>query len=160
MENANHMAFWTAIGAEPTPLAWGEVYISLQNGTIDAEENAADTVAGANFQEVQKYLAFTNHILYCNQLAINKDKWESLDPAYQAALEQAMSQTLADMSAKLTDIDASNKKALEEKGMTMIEYPDSFYDEVLALDGVKALYADIDSKVGGLGTTLQEELAK
>ena len=143
MENANHMAFWTAIGAEPTPLAWGEVYISLQNGTIDAEENAADTVAGANFQEVQKYLAFTNHILYCNQLAINKDKWESLDPAYQAALEQAMTQTLADMSAKLKDIDASNKKALEEKGMTMIEYPDSFYDEVLALDGVKALYAEL-----------------
>ena len=160
MENANHMAFWSAIGAEPTPLAWGEVYISLQNGTIDAEENAADTVAGANFQEVQKYLAFTNHILYCNQLAINKDKWESLDPAYQAALEQAMTQTLADMSAKLKDIDSSNKKALEEKGMTMIEYPDSFYDEVLALDGVKALYAEIDEKVGGLGTTLQEELAK
>ena len=160
MENANHMAFWTAIGAEPTPLAWGEVYISPQNGTIDAEENAADTVAGANFQEVQKYLAFTNHILYCNQLAINKDKWESLDPAYQAALEQAMTQTLGEMSAKLKDIDSSNKKALEEKGMTMIEYPDSFYDEVLALPGVQDLYKEIDSKVGGLGTTLQEELAK
>ena len=84
MENANHMAFmafWSAIGAEPTPLAWGEVYISLQNGTIDAEENAADTVAGANFQEVQKYLAFTNHILYCNQLAINKDPHPVLQPA-------------------------------------------------------------------------------
>ena len=71
-----------------------------------------------------------------------------------------MTQTLADMSAKLKDIDSSKKKELEEKGMTMIEYPDSFYDEVLALDGVKALYADIDGKVGGLGTTLQEELAK
>ncbi len=160
MENANHMAFWSAIGAEPTPLAWGEVYISLQNGTIDAEENAADTVAGANFQEVQKYLAFTNHILYCNQLAINKDKWEALDPAYQAALEQAMTQTLSEMSAKLKDIDSSNKKALEEKGMTMIEYDAAFYDEVLALPGVQDLYKQIDETVGGLGTTLQNELAK
>jgi len=160
MENANHMAFWTAIGAEPTPLAWGEVYISLQNGTIDAEENAADTVAGANFQEVQKYLACTNHILYCNQLAINKDMWDELDPAYQGALEEAMAKTLADMRGKLKDIDADNKAALQEKGMTLIEYDDAFYDEILALDGVKALYADIDSKVNGLGTTLQEELAK
>ena len=160
MENANHMAFWTAIGAEPTPLAWGEVYISLQNGTIDAEENAADTVAGANFQEVQKYLAFTNHILYCNQLAINKDKWESLDPAYQAALEQAMTQTLGEMSAKLKDIDSSNKKALEEKGMTMIEYPDSFYDEVLALPGVQDLYKDISKQTNGLSDKLIAELEK
>lgn len=56
MENGNHMAFWTAIGAAPTPLAWAEVFIALQNGTIDAHENAADTVLGANIQEVQKYL--------------------------------------------------------------------------------------------------------
>ena len=67
MENSNHMAFWTAIGAAPTPLAWAEVFISLQNGTIDAQENAADTCASTNFQEVQKYLACTNHILYANQ---------------------------------------------------------------------------------------------
>ena len=41
------MAFWTAIGAEPTPLAWSEVYFALQSGTIDAQENAADTCVGA-----------------------------------------------------------------------------------------------------------------
>ena len=57
MENANHMAFWQAIGAQPTPLAWAEVYVSLQNKMIDAEENAADTIVGANLNEVQKYLA-------------------------------------------------------------------------------------------------------
>ncbi|MBQ9596319.1 MAG: TRAP transporter substrate-binding protein, partial [Synergistaceae bacterium] len=47
MENKNHMDFWTAIGAEPTPLAWAELYISLQNGTVNAQENAADTCASA-----------------------------------------------------------------------------------------------------------------
>ena len=65
MENKNHMNFWTAIGAAPTPLAWGELYISLQQGIVDAQENAADTCANANFNEVQNYLACTNHILYC-----------------------------------------------------------------------------------------------
>ena len=52
------------------------------------------------------------------------------------------------------------KKELEEKGMTMIPYENAFYDEILALPAVQDLYKDIDGKVGGLGTTLQEELAK
>ncbi len=158
MENSNHMAFWSGIGAEPTPLAWAEVYISLQNGTIDAEENAADTCVGANFQEVQKYLACTNHILYANQISINKDKYESLDPAYQAALDQAVSEAIAEMRPQLEKIDADSKATLEAGGMTIITYDQSFFDEVLALDAVKELYKKIDGDVNGLATTLQESL--
>lgn len=158
MENSNHMAFWTAIGAEPTPMAWSEVYFALQSGAIDAQENAADTCVGANFNEVQKYLACTNHILYANQIAINKDAYESLDPAYQAALDQAVAEALTEMRPKLTEIDQTNKQTLQDKGMTMIQYEDSFFDEVLALDGVKALYTKIDGEVNGLGTTLQQAL--
>lgn len=160
MENTNHMAFWTAIGAEPTPLAWPEVYFALQSGTIDAQENAADTCLGANLNEVQKYLACTNHILYLNQICINKDVYNELDPLYQAALDQAVSEALAEIAPQLTQIDQDSKKALEEGGMTIIEYDDSFYDEVLALDGVKALYESIDTQVNGLGTILQDSLAK
>lgn len=107
MSNNNHMEFWKAIGAEPTPLAWAEVYFSLQSGTIDAEENAADTVVGANLNEVQSVLACTNHI---------------------------------------------------DGGMTIIEYEDSFFDEIFGLEAVQELMADIDASVNGLGTTLQEAL--
>ena len=159
MENSNHMAFWTAIGAEPTPLAWSEVYFALQSGTIDAQENAADTCVGANLNEVQKYLACTNHILYLNQICINKDVYDGLDPLYQAALDQAVAEALDEMAPQLTEIDQTNKKTLEDAGMTIIEYDDSFFDEVLALDSVKALYSDIDTQVNGLGTILQDSLA-
>ncbi|MGE4276564.1 MAG: TRAP transporter substrate-binding protein [Lawsonibacter sp.] len=158
MENANHMAFWSAIGAEPTPMAWPEVYFALQSGAIDAQENAADTCVGANFQEVQKYLCCTNHILYANQICINKEAYEKLDPAYQAALDQAISEALAEMAPQLAQIDADNKATLEAGGMTIIEYPAEFYDQILALDGVQALYKQIDDAVGGLGTTLMESL--
>ena len=48
---------------------------------------------------------------------------------------------------------------LEKGGMTVITYDDAFFDEVLNLDGVKALYASIDESIGGLGTQLQEGLA-
>ncbi len=160
MENSNHMAFWSAIGAAPTPLAWAEVYISLQNGTIDAEENAADTCVGANFQEVQKYLSLTNHILYANQISINKDKFASLDPLYQQALQQAVSEAIDEMRPQLEKIDTDSKKTLQDGGMTITEYDDSFYDQVLALDGVKDLYKQINESVNGLGDTLQKELEK
>ena len=160
MENSNHMAFWSAIGASPTPLAWPEVYISLQNGTIDAEENAADTVLGANLQEVQKYLSCTNHILYLNQISMNKDSYENLDPAYQAALNQAVSEAIDEVRPKLVTLDSDSKKALQDDGMKLTEYDSSFYENILALDGVKQLYSDIDTQVKGLGTILQDELKK
>ncbi len=161
MENKNHMAFWSAIGAEPTPLAWAEVYIALQQGTIDAEENAADTCVGANFQEVQKYLACTNHILYCNQICINEEIFAGLAPAYQDALKQAVAEALAYMRPQLAQIDKDNKQILVDGGMTLIEYAPEFYDGILGLDAVKALYTEIDTnQINGLGTILQNVLAQ
>lgn len=154
MENSNHMAFWSAIGAEPTPLAWAEVYIALQNGTIDAQENAADTCVGANFQEVQKYLACTNHILYVNQMLISRETYDSLHPSYQAALEEAVSAALEEMNPKLKQIDEYNKKLLTDGGMTLIEYDEQFYDSILSLPGVQELYKDIDRQTDGLASVL------
>ena len=155
MENSNHMAFWTAIGAQPTPLAWAEVYIALQNGTIDAQENAADTCVGASLQEVQEYLACTNHILYCNQICINAEAYDALDPAYQDALNQAVADAIAYMRPQLEQIDQDNKQILVDGGMTLIEYDAAFYDEILALDSVQALYDDIDqNQINGLGAKL------
>lgn len=159
MENPNHMEFWEAIGAAPTPMAWNEVYFALQSGNLAAEENAADTIVGANLNEVQKYLSLTNHILYANMMIMNQEAWESLDPAYQEALAQAVSESLTEMSAQLAQIDEDNKADLESKGMIITEYGPEFYEEVLALPAVQELYQSIDASVNGLGATLQEELA-
>lgn len=160
MQNDNHMAFWTAIGAEPTPLAWPEVYFALQTGALDAQENAADTCAGANFQEVQKYLSCTNHILYCNQISMNKDNFGKLDPAYQEVLKQAIINARGVIEPQLEQVDLDNKKILTDGGMILTEYDAAFYDQILAVQGVQDLYKNIDAAVGGLGTKLQAELAK
>lgn len=161
MENSNHMAFWTAIGAEPTPLAWAEVYVALQNHTIDAQENAADTCVGASLNEVQDYLACTNHILYCNQICMSKEAWEALDPAYQAAIEQAVADATAYMRPQLEQIDKDNKQILADKGMTVIEYDADFYDGILAMESVQKVYSDIDeNQINGLGALLVGELNK
>ena len=159
MENTNHMAFWSAIGAAPTPMAWNEVYFALQSGNIAAEENAADTIVGANLFEVQDYLACTNHILYVNQISINKDSWDALDPAYQEALQEAVNLAIEEMRVQLVDIDTQNKEMLVENGMTLIEYEPEFFEEVLAVPAVQELYTSINEDTNGLAQTLQDELA-
>ena len=158
MENANHMTFWTAIGAEPTPLAWSELYISLQNGTVNAQENAADTCVGAHFEEVQKYLACTNHILYCNQICINDKLYKALKPEHRAVLDKAVSEALQEMRPKLEEIDKTNKDILIKGGMTLIEYDNSFFSDVLAMQGVRDLYRRIDNATNGLASTLEKSL--
>lgn len=160
MENKNHMDFWTAIGAEPTPLAWAELYISLQNGTVNAQENAADTCVGAHFEEVQKYLACTNHILYCNQICINDKIYKALKPEHRAVLDKAVAEALQEMRPKLEEIDKSNKAILEKGGMTIINYDNSFFSDVLDIQGVKDLYKRIDVATNGLASSLEKSLAE
>ena len=89
---------------------------------------------------------------------MNKKAYESLDPAYQKALNQAVSEALKELAPKLGEIDKQNKETLEKKGMTIIKYDKSFYDQVLALDSVKALYKDINSQINGIGDVLMQEL--
>ena len=58
------------------------------------------------------------------------------------------------MRPQLETIDRDNKALLQEKGMTIIEYPDSFFDEVLGMDSVQKMYSDIDAVTGGLASLL------
>ena len=158
-ENSMKVAMYDALDASIVIMAFSDVYTGLQNGTIDAQENAADTCMTSNFQEVQKYLNFTNHILYLNQIIINNDKFNSLDPLYQDALTQAVEEAIAELRPALTELDKSSKDTLAAGGMEMVEYAPEFYDEILNLQGVQDLYTKIDGEVDGLGTILQDELA-
>ena len=159
MENKNHMDFWMAIGAEPTPLPWAELYISLQNGTVNAQENAADTCVGAHFEEVQNFLACTNHILYCNQICMNDKLYKALSPEHRAVLDKAVAEALSEMRPKLEEIDKSNKDILIKGNMKMIEYDNSFFSDVLDIQGVKDLYKRIDTATNGLANVLVDSLA-
>ena len=146
MENKNHMAFWQAMGAAPTPLPWPEVYISLQQGLVGAQENATDTCVGANLQEVQDYLIMTHHILYCNQFLINAGKFDSLDPLYQEALQQAVDEAAVEIEAKLAQVNLDNKQILIDGGMELVEFDASFIDQVL--DKAKGVYDSIGAAIG------------
>lgn len=160
VDNPNIMEFWQAVGAEPTPLTFSEVYFSLQNGTVEGQENSTETSVGASLQEVQKYLCKTSNILFSYFMTINDDAWNDLDPAYQAAIEEAVAQATAEVQPGMTATDQENEQIMVDAGMEVIEYDDQFFEDLMALDGVKQLYSDISDQTDGLSDTMVELLEK
>ena len=78
-----------ALGATATPLAFGEVYLGLKTGTIDAQDNPLPTVRAAKFHEVTRQLVLTGHLVDGLFLVVSNKVWKSLTPAQQQRMRQA-----------------------------------------------------------------------
>ncbi len=78
-----------ALGANPTPMAFTEVYTALQTGAVDGQDNPLPTVVDAKFYEVTKQIILTSHLVDLNYLAISLDVWNSLSADQQATLQSA-----------------------------------------------------------------------
>ncbi|MCX2721532.1 TRAP transporter substrate-binding protein DctP [Roseibium salinum] len=78
-----------ALGANPTPMAFTEVYTALQTGSVDGQDNPLPTVVDAKFYEVTKQIALTQHLVDLNYIAFSKAVWDGLSPEQQATVEEA-----------------------------------------------------------------------
>lgn len=78
----------SAMGATPTPIAWGEVYSALQLGTIDAAEAQPTAIWGAKLYEVIKDVNLTGHIQLVTALVVGEDSWNKLTPEQQAIVRE------------------------------------------------------------------------
>ena len=87
MQNNNHIGFFQAMGANPTPVAFSELYMALSQNTVDAQENPIANVTDKKLYEVQKYLSLTNHIYDAMPLVCNLDFFESLPGKYQGIVQ-------------------------------------------------------------------------
>ena len=112
---------WKALGASPTPMAFSEVFTSLQNGTIEAQENPLSLIESATLFEVQKYVNKTEHVRSWIYLAISEITWNQLSDADKAALQEAAKLAQAvEREAFLAD-EERLQKSLEEKGMIFVD---------------------------------------
>ncbi|SIN84126.1 TRAP transporter substrate-binding protein [Vannielia litorea] len=73
-------------GANPTPMSFSEVFVALQTGTMDGQENPLTNITGANFQEVQKYLSLTGHVYSPTYLTSGLESWNGLPDDVKAAV--------------------------------------------------------------------------
>ena len=87
MQNNNHMAFFQAMGANPTPVPFSELYMALSQKIADAQENPIANVTDKKLYEVQDYLSLTNHIYDAMPLVCNLDFFNSLPAEYQAVVQ-------------------------------------------------------------------------
>jgi TRAP-type transport system periplasmic protein len=115
------MQFWRGVGAQPTPMAFGEVFTSLQTGVIDAQENPLALIKSASFFEVQKYVNRTEHVRSWIYLAIGEKSYNKLNAEQKAALQEAAKRAQA-YERQLYLADEQKLEAeLKAKGMTFIE---------------------------------------
>ena len=87
-EDAMTMAIFNALGASPSPLAFSELYLALQQGTFDGQENPISNIYANNFQDVQKYLAMTNHKYECKNMIFSLTSWNKYPEDVQNLLKE------------------------------------------------------------------------
>ena len=141
---------WKALGANPGPMAFSEVFTSLQNGTIDSQENPLALIRSANFNEVQSHVNMTQHVRSWIYLTIAESTWSKLSSEDQGAVMQAAALAQAyERGLFEASIDA-DRAYLESKGMTFVEVDGAAY-AAKAKDAVLAnVNAEIKPIVEGL----------
>ncbi len=131
---------WDALGAKPTPMAFSEVFTSLQSHTIDAQENPLALIKSASFFEVQKYVNLTDHVLSWIYLVGGSKKLARLPADQQAAImEAAMPPRAYERELFLAD-EKQLAADLKAKGMEFVEVDKAAF-AAKAKDAVSAALA-------------------
>jgi len=131
MDNKYHMAFWSAVGASPTPLAFSELYLSLQQGLIDAQENPYEVLLYTGIHEQQKYIINTDHCLFVAMFSMNKSLYDGMPDSYKKVLADSI-KDYEDYTNNLTNesISVTLDKLVNELGLEVIDLDESVLNEM------------------------------
>jgi len=130
MENNIILAYWKALGANPTPMDYSEIYIGLQQRTIDGQENPFDVLYFERYYEVQKYAINVRHRTSQIPFVMNLERYNALPADIRALLDEYVPQALANSRATLDANNDKYKKELEGLGVTFIDVSDEVLAEI------------------------------
>jgi len=117
MENPIHLAFFKAVGANPTPMSWGELYTALQQGTVDAQENPYAMIVDGKFYEVQKYVSETGHVFSFEVLIANKKFMDNLPADLNALVVKSAREATLKQREYMDEEEAAFKDEVLKAGM-------------------------------------------
>jgi len=146
MENPNHMAFWSAVGASPTPMAFAELYTGLQQGTVTAQENPYAVIAANKLYEVQDYVIQTNHLPHILSLVMNPGVYNELNAEEQAIVDQAAANAVAAARAEADRFEAEKVVVITDSGTEIVPVSEELYAEMKT--AAQSVYDSIAEKVG------------
>jgi len=119
-ENDVFKAMAEAWGAKPTPMNFGELYLALKQGTVDGQENPLPTIKSGKFDEVQKYLVLTGHIITPRLVVVNEAFWKQLKPADQKILQDAVDAGIVWQNAELIRQEKELIETFKAAGVTVV----------------------------------------
>jgi tripartite ATP-independent transporter DctP family solute receptor len=112
--------FPRAVGANPTPIAFAEVYLALQNGTVDAQENPLPTIDAKKFYEVQKFIVLTGHITDALLTIVGGPTWNKLSDADKKTFEAVLREAADRATREIVEVEKRMAAEFEKKGKTVV----------------------------------------
>ena len=123
--NPAHIEAFKLLGANPTPMAFTELYLALETGTVDGQENPVGIIYSQRFNEVQKHLSLTGHAYTVSILAMNLERFQKLTPAQQTALVESARSAATFQRKYNRDVEGKALAEWKAKGMAVIEKIDA-----------------------------------
>lgn len=145
-------------GANPTPMAFSEVFTALQTGVIDGQENPYAQIASAKFQEVQKYLSITGHVYTPAYILVSDKNYAKLPEDVRAGLEKCATDSQAFVYETAARLETELLKEIESAGVAVntannqafIEASKPIYDDYASsVEGGKELIEKVQSLASG-----------
>ncbi|MBT8346291.1 MAG: TRAP transporter substrate-binding protein DctP [Desulfofustis sp.] len=110
-----------ALGANPTPMAFAEVYTGLQSGAIDGQDNPLPTMVDKKFYEVTKQVILTSHLVDLNYITISKKLWDQMTPEQQATVQAAADAAAKQCGEQQVKKEKELQDFLKEQGLQVYE---------------------------------------
>jgi TRAP-type transport system periplasmic protein len=146
-----------ALGANPTPLPWPEVYAALEQKAVDGQENPVATINGAKLYEVQKHLTLTGHQYNPQSIVISKKFWETLSAAEKKIVSDAATEASKFQRATARTMEAGLLDNLKKGGMEVTTLSAS--EMAILREKMKPVIAKHGEKIAATVAELQAELA-
>jgi len=143
IQTPTYVRTFELLGASPTPMAFGEVYTSIQTGVLDGWEHDAPTMASSKMYEVTKYLARTEHLYGVCFITANARKIDSLPADLKKALEESAGEACGYMFDIAAQKEEGGLKILRDNGMVI-----NTFDKPPAVERVKGYWKEYADKVG------------
>jgi len=119
-ENDVFKAMAEAWGARPTPMNFGELYLALKQNVVDGQENPLPTIKSGKFDEVQKYLVLSGHIITPRLVVVNEAFWQGLKPDDRKVITDAVRAGIAWQDDELAKQERTLVDTFKASGMTVI----------------------------------------
>lgn len=145
MENSYHIDFWKTLGAAPTPMTFSEVYIGLQQGTIDAQENPYEVIVSNRLYEQQDYVMNTNHLPHFISLIVSDEFFAGLPEESQEIIMEA-AKIAKNEARQASDARIAEKiEIIEKSGTEIVELSDELRKEMREV--AQPVYDEIEKAV-------------